>query len=138
VVDYPPEESVALTEKLRASGMDSIFLLSPTSLDQRMEDVARLATGYVYYVSLKGVTGAATLDLDEVARKIPLIRTHVKLPIGVGFGIRDGTTARAVAAISDAVVIGSRLVQEIESSPPGEAVTRIGTLVAEIRRAMDA
>jgi tryptophan synthase alpha chain len=138
VVDYPPEESVALTDKLRASGIDSIFLLSPTSLDQRMDDVARLATGYVYYVSLKGVTGAATLDLDEVARKIPQIRNHVKLPIGVGFGIRDGATARAIGAISDAVVIGSRLVQEIESSPPGEVVARIGTLVAEIRRAMDA
>lgn len=138
VVDYPPEESVALTEKLRASGIDSIFLLSPTSLDQRMDDVARLASGYVYYVSLKGVTGAAHLDLEDVAKKIPQIRNHVKLPIGVGFGIRDGATARAVAAISDAVVIGSRLVQEIETSPPGEAAANIGTLVAEIRRAMDA
>ena len=138
VVDYPPEESVVLTDKLRASGIDSIFLLSPTSLDQRMDDVARLATGYVYYVSLKGVTGAAHLDLEDVAKKIPQIRNHVKLPIGVGFGIRDGATARAVAAISDAVVIGSRLVQEIEASQPGEAAANIGTLVAEIRRAMDA
>ncbi|MBX9633041.1 MAG: tryptophan synthase subunit alpha [Burkholderiales bacterium] len=138
VVDYPPEESVELTGKLRAAGIDSIFLLSPTSLDQRMEEVAHLASGYVYYVSLKGVTGAAHLDLTEVARKIPLIRSHVKLPIGVGFGIRDGATARAVASISDAVVIGSRLVQEIEASPPGQAAANVGALVAEIRRAMDA
>jgi tryptophan synthase alpha chain len=87
---------------------------------------------------LKGVTGAAHLDLTEVARKIPQIRSHVKLPIGVGFGIRDGATARAVAGISDAVVIGSRLVQEIEAAPPGQAAAKIGSLVADIRQAMDA
>ena len=138
VVDYPPEESVGLHAKLIARGIDSIFLLSPTSLDARMDGVARLATGYVYYVSLKGVTGAAHLDLDEVARKIPQIRSHVNLPIGVGFGIRDGETARAIANLSDAVVIGSRLVQEIESSPPGEVVANIGRLVSGIRQAMDA
>lgn len=138
VVDYPPEESVELTTRLRAAGIDSIFLLSPTSLDQRMEEVAHLASGYVYYVSLKGVTGAAHLDLTEVARKIPQIRARVKLPIGVGFGIRDGATARAVSEISDAVVIGSRLVQEIEASPPGQAAAKVGSLLADIRRAMDA
>jgi len=138
VVDYPPEESVTLHDALMTRGIDSIFLISPTSLDQRMDDVARLASGYVYYVSLKGVTGAASLDFDEVARKIPQIRSHVKLPIGVGFGIRDGATARAIAGISDAVVIGSRLVQEIEASPPGKVVTNLGALVADIRRAMDA
>ncbi len=138
VVDYPPEESAALHGRLKTRGLDSIFLLSPTSVDERMDDVGRLASGYVYYVSLKGVTGAASLDLDEVRSRIPRIRAHVDLPIGVGFGIRDGQTARAIAGISDAVVIGSRLVQEIESSAPADVVVNIGRLVAEIRQAMDA
>lgn len=138
VVDYPPEESAALHGKLKSRGLDSIFLLSPTTVDERMDDVGRLASGYVYYVSLKGVTGAASLDLDEVRARIPRIRAHVDLPIGVGFGIRDGATARAIAGVSDAVVIGSRLVQEIESSAPADVVVKIGRLVAEIRQAMDA
>ena len=138
VVDYPPEESSELTAQLKSFGLDSIFLLAPTTLETRMDDVARTASGYVYYVSLKGVTGAANLDLDEVARKIPQIRTHVNLPIGVGFGIRDGETARAVADLSDAVVIGSRLVQEIEDSTPDEVVTRVGALIRDIRQALDA
>ncbi len=137
VVDYPPEESADLHSVLAASGIDCIFLLSPTSVEQRMDDIARFASGYVYYVSLKGVTGAANLDLDEVAAKIPQIRKHVDLPIGVGFGIRDGETARAIARIADAVVIGSRLVQEIENSAPGEVVGNLGRLVGGIRRAMD-
>ena len=138
VVDYPPEESEALTAHLRARNLDSIFLLSPTTDEARMESVGRLATGYVYYVSLKGVTGAASIDLTEVAEKIPQIRKHVKLPIGVGFGIRDGETARAIAGISDAVVIGSRLVQEIESSPHDKLLSNLGSLVAGIRKTMDA
>ncbi len=138
VVDYPPEESEALTAQLRAVGLDSIFLLSPTTDEARMESVGRLATGYVYYVSLKGVTGAATIDLGEVSTKIPQIRRHVNLPIGVGFGIRDGETARAIAGISDVVVIGSRLVQEIEASPHDQLLANLGNLVAGIRRTMDA
>ena len=87
VVDYPPEESMELTRQLREQGIDSIFLLAPTTLESRMDEVARAASGYVYYVSLKGVTGASHLDLDDVAKKVPQIRAHVKLPIGVGFGI---------------------------------------------------
>ncbi len=138
VVDYPPEESSELTALLKASGIDSIFLLAPTTLETRMDAVARNASGYVYYVSLKGVTGASHLDLGEVARKVPQIRAHVKLPIGVGFGIRDGKTARAVADLSDAVVIGSRLVEEIEKSAPEDVVNRVGALIGDIRRAMDA
>lgn len=138
VVDYPPEESVVLHDKLKARGMDSIFLLSPTSMEARMDGVGQLASGYVYYVSLKGVTGAASLDLEDVKSRIPRIRAHVNLPIGVGFGIRDGRTARAIAGVADAVVIGSRLVQEIESSPSGEVVGNLERLVAEIRQAMDA
>jgi len=137
VVDYPPEEDVALAGLLKARGIDSIFLLSPTTEDSRMELVGRVATGYIYYVSLKGVTGAANLDLKEVAAKIPQIRSHINLPIGVGFGIRDAETARAVASVSDAVVIGSRLVQEIETSASDKLIGNISTLLGGIRRAMD-
>ena len=137
VVDYPPEESVELTQQLKACGIDSIFLLAPTTLETRMDEVARTASGYVYYVSLKGVTGASNLDLTEVAEKIPHIRAHVNLPIGVGFGIRDGETARAVADLSDAVVIGSRLVQEIEESAPDQVVARASAVIRDIRQALD-
>jgi tryptophan synthase alpha chain len=137
VVDYPPEEGGPLVETLKAHGIDSIFLLSPTTEEKRMDAVGRLATGYIYYVSLKGVTGAAHLDLEEVAAKIPKIRSHIKIPIGVGFGIRDGETARAIASVSDAVVIGSRLVQEIESSPADKLVANVSSLIGGIRRAMD-
>lgn len=138
VVDYPPEEGAALVETLKSRGIDSIFLLSPTTEEARMKEVGRLASGYIYYVSLKGVTGAAHLDLKEVADKIPRIRSHIKIPIGVGFGIRDGETARAIASVSDAVVIGSRLVQEIESSPADKLIANVSALLGGIRRAMDA
>jgi tryptophan synthase alpha chain len=137
VVDYPPEESKAFNDLLKARGIDSIFLLAPTTIDSRMDEVARNASGYVYYVSLKGVTGAAHLDIEEVAAKVPRIRAHVKLPIGVGFGIRDGKTAKAISAVADAVVVGSRLVQEIEASAPAEVLANVGSLVGGIRRAMD-
>lgn len=138
VVDYPPEEGGPLVETLKAHGIDSIFLLSPTTEEKRMAQVGRLATGYIYYVSLKGVTGAAHLDLQEVADKIPRIRSHIKIPIGVGFGIRDGETAKAIASVSDAVVIGSRLIQEIESSPADKLIGNVSSLLGGIRRAMDA
>ena len=137
VVDYPPEEGGPLVELLKRRGVDSIFLLSPTTQDNRMEQVGRMATGYIYYVSLKGVTGAATLDLSEVAARIPQIRSHIKLPIGVGFGIRDAATAKAIASVSDAVVIGSRLVEEIEASASDKVLGNISTLLGGIRRAMD-
>ena len=137
VVDYPPEEGSELLAELKQRSIDSIYLLSPTSEDARIQQVGRVASGYVYYVSLKGVTGASHLDLAEVGRKIPQIQSFIQLPIGVGFGIRDGETARAVAQLSDAVVIGTRLVQEIEKSAPEQVVGNIRSLVGEIRRAMD-
>ena len=137
VVDYPPEESKDLVGLLKKCGVDSIFLLSPTSEDGRIQQVGRMASGYIYYVSLKGVTGAANIDLQEVGAKLPQIRSHIKLPIGVGFGIRDAQTAKAIASISDAVVIGSRLVQEIESSKPDQLIGNLSSLVGGIRRAMD-
>jgi tryptophan synthase alpha chain len=137
VVDYPPEESTELASLLRAHGMDMIFLLAPTSTDARIEQVARLASGYIYYVSLRGVTGAKNLDLEEVAAKLPAIRGKTRLPVGVGFGIRDAETARAVAKIADAVVIGSRIIQEMEQASPQACVERGAALLREIRRAID-
>ncbi|MFN0039107.1 MAG: tryptophan synthase subunit alpha [Burkholderiales bacterium] len=137
VVDYPPEESGELTGLLKAVAIDSIFLLSPTSEEARIQAVGRLASGYVYYVSLKGVTGAAHLDLRDVEAKLPKIRTVVGLPIGVGFGIRDAKTAKAIASIADAVVIGSRLIEEIEASGAEQLLGNLATLLGDIRKAMD-
>ncbi len=137
VVDYPPEECGDFARLVRAQGMDLIFLLAPTSTDQRIERVVQLASGYLYYVSLRGVTGAAHLDVNEVAERLAAIRRRTSLPLGVGFGIRDGATARAVCQVADAAIIGSRVIQEIESDPP-HAVQKVGALLASIRSAMDA
>lgn len=136
-VDYPPEECAELAGLLRQHGIDMIFLLSPTTPDRRFQQVAKLASGFIYYVSLKGVTGAANLDLQEVAEKIPAIQAAANLPVGVGFGIRDGATAKAVAQFSDAVVIGSRIVQEIENSSQDTVLANVHALVQGIRAVMD-
>src|SRR5229473_5005841 len=138
VIDYPPEESTEFAAMLRARGIDMIFLLAPTSTETRIEQVARLASGYIYYVSLRGVTGAKHLDLEDVVAKLPSIRGKTRLPIGVGFGIRDAETARAVARIADAVVIGSRIIQEMEQASPGDCVEKGAAFLGEIRRAIDA
>ena len=138
VVDYPPEECGQFSADLQAAGMDLIFLLAPTSTEQRIRDVAKVATGYVYYVSLKGVTGAGHLDTDAVALAVPRIRAHVKVPVGVGFGIRDAATAQAVARVSDAVVIGSRLVQLLNEAPRDQVGAVARGFMAEIRTAIDA
>jgi tryptophan synthase alpha chain len=137
VVDYPPEESTDFARVLGKHAIDPIFLLAPTSTEARIREVARLARGYVYYVSLRGVTGAAHLDLEDVKRKLPLLRSHIRLPIGVGFGIRDPETARSVAELADAVVIGSRLVQEIEQSPAERVLDNITAVTKAIRDALD-
>jgi tryptophan synthase alpha chain len=136
-VDYPPEESEGFASKCVAAGLDPIYLLAPTTPEARVEAVGRQARGFIYYVSLKGVTGAANLDLAEVAAKLPAIRSHTGLPVGVGFGIRDGETARLVAEVADAVVIGSRIVQEIEASSREAAEDNVKRLVAGIRAAID-
>jgi tryptophan synthase alpha chain len=147
VVDYPPEECEAFAATLKQAGLDLIFLLAPTSTDERMAQVGRVASGYVYYVSLKGVTGAGHLDIASVAQALPRIRAHVSLPVGVGFGIRDAATAKAIAQVADAVVIGSRLIQILESetgdnAPPAESRRRAAEaarrFMAEIRGALDA
>ncbi len=137
IVDYPPEECEAFAAALKAAGLDPIFLLAPTSTEGRMAQVGRIASGYVYYVSLKGVTGAGHLDTDAVAAMLPRIRAHVPLPLGVGFGIRDAATAQAVARVADAVVIGSRLVQILEAQPRERVAAEAKAFMAEIRTALD-
>jgi tryptophan synthase alpha chain len=137
VVDYPPEEAGEFAALVNARGIAPIFLISPTTPEARMTLVGRMARGYVYYVSLKGVTGAGHLDTSEVIAKLAEIRKHVALPVGVGFGIRDAATARAIATHADAVVIGSRIIQEIEAAPPGEAPRRAAAWLATIREAVD-
>ena len=137
VVDYPPEECEAFAATLKSHGIDPIFLLAPTSTEARMQHVGRIASGYVNYVSLKGVTGAGHLDTAAVAAMIPRIKTFVKLPVGVGFGIRDAKTAQAVAAVSDAVVIGTALVQLLETRTRDNVAAAAGEFIAEIRKALD-
>ncbi len=136
-VDYPPEESTEWVKYLKRQKIDAIFLLSPTTPQARIEHVAQLAQGYVYYVSLKGVTGALNLDLRDVANKLTQLRSHISLPIGVGFGIRDRTTAKAVAQLADAVVVGSRIVEEIERSAKPEVLANVYRLVKSLRIALD-
>ena len=137
IVDYPPEECAEFAAQLRAAGMDAIFLLAPTSTEGRMAQVGRLASGYVYYVSLKGVTGAGHLNTDAVAEAVPRIRKHVSVPVGVGFGIRDAATAKAVGAVSDAVVIGSKLVELLERQPEDNVASTGAAFIREIRAALD-
>ncbi len=137
IVDYPPEECEAFAATLRTNGLDPIFLLAPTSTEARMAHVGRIASGYIYYVSLKGVTGAGHLDTAAVAAMVPRIRRHVKLPVGVGFGIRDAKTAQAVAAVSDAVVIGTALVQLLEAQTRENVAAAAGKFIAGIRAALD-
>jgi tryptophan synthase alpha chain len=136
VVDYPPEECAEFATQLHNRGIDLIFLLAPTSTEERIDQVAKLATGYIYYVSLRGVTGAAHLDLTEIRDKLRVIRSRTSLPLGVGFGIRDGATARAVCEIADAAIIGSRVIQEIEGAPK-QANDRVRAFLSGIRAAMD-
>ena len=137
VVDYPPEECVEFAAMAKQNGIDPIFLLAPTSTDKRIQDVGRVGSGYLYYVSLRGVTGASHLDLGEISSRIPKIRAATKLPIGVGFGIRDAESARRVAETADAVVIGSRIIQEIEAGAPEDAVSRVKAFLKPIRQALD-
>jgi tryptophan synthase alpha chain len=137
VVDYPPEECEDFAQAMRANELDLIFLLAPTSTEERIRQVARFGSGFSYYVSLKGVTGAGSIDTDDVARRVAAIREHVSLPIGVGFGIRDAETAKAVASVADAVVIGSRIIQELEATPPAEGPEAVRRFVAGIRAALD-
>ncbi|MDO8319825.1 tryptophan synthase subunit alpha [Rhodoferax sp.] len=137
IVDYPPEECEDFAAELKAHGLDLIFLLAPTSTDERMQQVARIASGYVYYVSLKGVTGSGVLDIGAVEAMLPRIRQHVKVPVGVGFGIRDAVTARAIGRVADAVVIGTRIIQLLDQQPRDQVAVTAEKFVREIRTALD-
>ncbi|HQN65247.1 MAG TPA: tryptophan synthase subunit alpha [Methylophilus sp.] len=136
-VDYPPEESEAFIAGLQAAGIDSIFLLSPTTEPARAQLIVKQASGFLYYVSLKGVTGAANLDISEVTQRVKDIRTQTDLPVGVGFGVRDAATAKQVAAIADAVVVGSRMVLEVEKSTDDNLLSNVTALMQELRTAID-
>ena len=136
-VDCPPEEATVLATALKAERLDPIFLIAPTTPDARIAEIAKLVRGYVYYVSVKGVTGAANLDIDEIADKIAALREHTKLPIGVGFGIRNADTARRIAEVSDAVVVGSHLVQEVEATISEKAKARLTATVRDFKIAMN-
>lgn len=140
VVDMPPEEAEVFSDIMKASRIDVIFLVSPTTDSERIKLIAQKASGYLYYVSLKGVTGANTLDVDSVASKLNEMRSITDLPIGVGFGIKDGHTAQAVSTIADAVVVGSALVKQIEQTPDQpEAIKKgIASILSEMRTMMDA
>ncbi|MEE8328236.1 MAG: tryptophan synthase subunit alpha [Nitrosomonadaceae bacterium] len=137
VVDYPPEECEEWLESLKLNRIDAIFLLSPTTPERRIQQVAKRAQGFVYYVSLKGVTGAAHFDLNEVASKLTDLRAHISIPIGVGFGIHDSVTARAVSELADAVVVGSRIIKEIEESSKEKILMNVSGLVKSLRSAID-
>jgi tryptophan synthase alpha chain len=138
IVDYPPEECLDFATQLRSHDMDLIFLLAPTSTPERMAQVAKVASGYVYYVSLKGVTGSGALDLGAVEAMLPRIRQHVSVPVGVGFGIRDAATAKAISCVADAVVIGSKIIQLIDKEPREQVVPVVQAFLSEIRSALDA
>ena len=139
-VDIPPEEGNDLINAMRAHELDPIYLLAPTSTEERIRKITSTASGFVYYVSLKGVTGAANLDVDAVSAKLDAIRQTTEMPVGVGFGIKDAATAKAMAAIADAVVVGSAIVQRVEDNAGDTAAIQssVGELIAEMRTAIDA
>lgn len=147
-VDYPPEESVEFSALLSQAGVDPIFLLAPTSTDERIRKVASLAKGYVYYVSLKGVTGSGKLNVEDVTLQLARIRQHVTIPVGVGFGIRDPESARRIGQHADAVVIGSKLIETMENVVQESAglepkqvdaavIAAAATWLASVRKALD-
>lgn len=134
IVDYPPEECREFARTMQQHGLDVIFLLAPTSTDQRIAQVAQIANGYIYYVSLKGVTGNSAIDLTDVTRMLEKIKQRVQVPVAVGFGIRDGATAKLIAGVSDAVVIGSRIIQEIEAHANEAADADSAIMVSAVQK----
>ena len=136
-VDYPPEESEQFVRRLKENNIDSIFLIAPTTNDNRIKLIINQATGFLYYVSLKGVTGSANINIKQVAQKVQNIKEFTTLPIGVGFGVRNAKTAKEVSLISDAVVIGSRIVQEIEDSNGVDLINNIKNLMVEMKNSIN-
>lgn len=137
VVDYPPSEAQALSQALAPYSIDPIFLIAPTTTDDRVKEIARMAKGYVYYVSLRGVTGASHIDVEDVKNQLDRIKQHVTIPVGVGFGIRDAKTAQAIGELADAVVVGSRIVETIEKSEKDSIPHEVGAFIKELRHALD-
>lgn len=138
IVDYPPEEAVEQAAIFKAYGLAPIFLISPTTSTARIQSIAATASGYIYYVSIKGITGAANLDVVAVSNKLQLIRQYTQLPLGVGFGISTPDIAADVAKVADAVVIGSKLIQLYAQSPEGQGVQVVQDFIATVRAAIDA
>jgi len=138
-VDLPPEEAKDLVRILKDKQIDPIFLISPTTTPERIQKIVNTASGYLYYVSLKGVTGSSALNVDEVAEKVAAIKAISDLPVGVGFGIKDAESASSVAAVSDGVIVGSAIVKIIENNPDDAdtILNDIGELLASMRSAMD-
>jgi tryptophan synthase alpha chain len=138
-VDLPPEEAEDLLKPLKEQGVDAVFLLSPTTRQHRIERIVAAGSGYLYYVSLKGVTGSNALDVDDVKKHVDNIKQYTDIPVGVGFGIKDAETAAAVAKVSDAVVVGSVLVKMIEENAGDDAIiiSNIAGLLGDMRQAMD-
>ena len=139
IVDLPPEEALEVAPLFREHNIDLVFLVAPTTTDARMELIGKAGSGYLYYVSLKGVTGSASLDPVEVAGRVETIRKHTKLPIGVGFGIKDAESARLVSQVADGVVVGSALVQQIadNAASPGVIPEKVAAVLRSMREAMD-
>jgi len=139
VVDVPPEESEDLVTALRSRDLDLVYLLAPTSTEERIRKIGGVASGFVYYVSVKGVTGAGHLDLDAVDRKVGEIRRHIDLPVGVGFGIKDAPTAGRVARVADAVIVGSAIVGRMEAlaATPERIPEAVGAFLRELRAGID-
>lgn len=140
MVDLPPEEASDVDSIFKDAGLDVVYLIAPTTTDKRIESIGKSGSGYVYYVSLKGVTGSKALDVDDVARNLERIRAHVSIPVGVGFGIQDAETAAKVAAVSDGVIVGSAIVNRIAANAdnPQQGIDEVSALVSSMRSAMDA
>ena len=140
IVDYPPEESIGFAQQASDAGLNVIYLVAPTTTEARMVSTARAASGFIYYVSLKGVTGAGNLDVEAVKNQVAKLREHTNLPITVGLGISGAASARAVADVADGVVIGSKLITLVETAlkEGTDAVQVVNDWVADVRTALDA
>lgn len=139
LVDLPPEEATEVEGTFKAKDLDMVYLIAPTTTDARIEKIGQSGSGYVYYVSLKGVTGSKALDVDDVARNLERIRKYVSVPVGVGFGITNGETAAQVAKVADGVIVGSAIVNRIAANAdnPQQAQAEVTELMREMRSAMD-
>ena len=138
-VDLPVEQAGQALETYREHGLDTVFLIAPTTSEARIKKICEASSGLIYYVSLKGVTGAGHMDISEVKNKVREIKQHSSLPLGVGFGVRDAESARDIASIADAVIVGSALIRQIEAhlSDPDTMKKKVADLLRDMREALD-